>query len=256
VQVKNEDQVYSVLEIADEVVGTVLIDDRLGDKNDYEFDAIEIIMFDDELAIARSLTSFVQQWTDYDTPAVVILGGTDLARRIEALMVARGFDVDRSVNNSKNNAQNRDPVDVLVGITDQKGVIGTATVDVLDGSGLLLDAGINSFSRKAIETARERDIEVLRSDVRAGFITEIECELITREMISKKVGSQFLDDIEIVAGGKIGSKGSVVVDSIENPSTVIGIADGSGSIVRSPGRSGRERIQRVKSMLKQGVRDR
>jgi len=52
----------------------------------------------------------------------------------------------------------------------------------------------------------------------------------------------------VVAGGLVGALGDVVVDSITNPTRVVGVADGRGRIL--PGGKGFEdRIRMVESAL-------
>jgi hypothetical protein len=45
------------------------------------------------------------------------------------------------------------------------------------------------------------------------------------------MGSADLSGVAIVAGGVIGARGRIVVDSIKNPGRVIGIADGMGGLL-------------------------
>jgi len=48
------------------------------------------------------------------------------------------------------------------------------------------------------------------------------------------MGSAVLSGVPVVAGGVIGRRGSVVIDSVKNPSRVIGIADGLGGLLLRP----------------------
>jgi len=109
----------------------------------------------------------------------------------------------------------------------------------------VLDAGIRSLSRKAIERAQERGLAVFRSETRAGYISEIECALITRELFQSVVGSRVLEGTRIVAGGIIGERGDIVVDSVTQPERVYGVADGAGGLIDPPSDDGRDRMERI-----------
>jgi len=43
-----------------------------------------------------------------------------------------------------------------------------------------------------------------------------------------------VDGVPVVAGGAIGERGAVIVDDVENPARIVGVADGSGGLLRQP----------------------
>ncbi len=53
----------------------------------------------------------------------------------------------------------------------------------------------------------------------------------TRHLLSDDYGRRNINNFTVVAGGEIGERGTVVVDSICHPTRVIGVADGAGHLL-------------------------
>ena len=66
--------------------------------------------------------------------------------------------------------------------------------------------------------------------MRAAMAGEMTTVLRTHQM-QKHMGRGEIAGISVVAGGILGEEGDVVVDSIIEPSKVIGIADGRGNLL-------------------------
>ena len=95
----------------------------------------------------------------------------------------------------------------------------------------VIDASLFSFSQKVITFLRQKNIEVYRLDMRAALISEVQLRLETINLVDNVCGFELFDDIRVVAGGKIGLEGDIIVDSIKNPRRIIGVADGLGGIL-------------------------
>jgi 4-hydroxy-2-oxovalerate aldolase len=87
-----------------------------------------------------------------------------------------------------------------------------------------------AFTRSFWNAVFEKKMPVYRVDTRAAFAAELSLVLETKKMM-EIMGSADLSGVAIVAGGVIGARGSIVVDSIKNPGRVIGIADGMGGLL-------------------------
>jgi hypothetical protein len=92
------------------------------------------------------------------------------------------------------------------------------------------DIGIGNFSKKTISEALNGGGEVYRIDVRAGLSSQVLQILETNYLITKVMGRAELRGVRMVAGGIMGEDGAVVVDDIRSPTSVVGIADGKGSL--------------------------
>lgn len=111
------------------------------------------------------------------------------------------------------------------------------------------------FETSFWNAALKKGITICRIDARAAFAAEISLVIETKKMIDV-MGSKLLSGIPVVAGGIIGSRGSVVVDSAKNPTRVIGLADGLGGLLRTeeeiPFKAVKEKIreQLIKNLYK------
>lgn len=103
-------------------------------------------------------------------------------------------------------------------------------VPLLPRHAVIYAARPDSFSSSFWEAVLAEGLYVCRVDSRTGFSAEISLVIETKKMVSV-MGSAMLSGVHVVAGGLIGRLGSVVVDSIKNPTRVIGIADGLGGIL-------------------------
>ena len=90
----------------------------------------------------------------------------------------------------------------------------------------------NAFSNCFVEASLARELFIVRVDLRASLAAEMSLVIETKRVFDM-MGSTVLSGIQIVAGGVIGQRGNVVVDSLKEPTRVIGIADGSGGLLNT-----------------------
>lgn len=137
---------------------------------------------------------------------------------------------------------------VLVGLTPQIASVTREMVEVMNPKGLIMDAGLGSIGDEAIEYANKKGIKLLRLDMRAALTGEIVNLLSTDHLVTKIMGKRKMDGITIVAGGIVGMKGDVVVDSMSDPSLVIGLADGRGNVIYDNLKHQRK-IEKISSLI-------
>jgi 4-hydroxy-2-oxovalerate aldolase len=135
-------------------------------------------------------------------------------------------------------------VDMVIGCDLMSSCIDENIIRSIKNGAVVIDAGRGTLTEKAVMAAKERDITVYGFDMRPGFAGLITRLFETTAFLEKVRGESVVDGIRIVAGGVIGGRGDIIVDSISNPSSVIGIADGKGKILADG--SFQEKIQRVK----------
>lgn len=124
-------------------------------------------------------------------------------------------------------------LDCIIGFARGSSVITKSTISNVRKGGCVLDGGLGNISLSGIKEAKKRKIFLQKIDIRMGFLSNALLMLNTEKLLAKTYGKKRVDNFHIVAGGYIGNKGDVVVDSITNPTKIIGIADGSGSIIDS-----------------------
>jgi 4-hydroxy 2-oxovalerate aldolase/long-chain acyl-CoA synthetase len=120
---------------------------------------------------------------------------------------------------------------LLVGIIPRLPLISVEMLKVMSDKAVVIDAGIGTIYPEAIEYGITRGFQLYRLDMRAGLSGEITNVLETMELTSKVIGTEDSDGVRIVAGGVLGRKGDIVVDSISQPTRVVGVADGCGGLL-------------------------
>ncbi len=143
------------------------------------------------------------------------LSGMDLEIQVDAVEAAR-------------------EAEVLVAFSRQESMISRTMVEVMRGDGLVFDGGIGSVSAEVIAYCNEHGIRVVRPDMRAALASELASLLGTERTVKELMGRTEIAGVSVVAGGLVGRHGEIVVDSVSNPSRVIGVADGKGYVIYEP----------------------
>ena len=141
------------------------------------------------------------------------------------------------------------PVDILVGTETKTAVITENMISAVNSDGLVVDGGIGSLTASSVKKARALGIKVLRLDNRAAISSVVQISLEARDLVNNRMGTDRIAGISVVAGGLMGNDGDIVLDSINKPSTVIGIADGAGRIRNSTNQTEEDALQRIKSLI-------
>ena len=71
----------------------------------------------------------------------------------------------------------------------------------------------------------------------------------TDHLVRHKMGLLEVKGVEIVAGGLLGGPGAIVVDSINNPEYIIGVADGCGNLKAKPTHEDDQHVQFVQEII-------
>jgi hypothetical protein len=189
---------------------------------------------------------------------VTILGAGNLGCKLALKMVERGAHVfitrrdpdkleaiTKALNYIKpaytraevvgltDNREASNKADILIGMAPGTAVITPEIIENLAVGALVIDGGKGTVSQEALKTAEELAIEVYRLDVSAAFEGMISSNFATEHIVRECMGRKLFKGEFIVAGGLLGRKGDVVVDSVNNPKIIYGIADGRGDFIRS-----------------------
>lgn len=142
-------------------------------------------------------------------------------------------------------------IDVLLVCTPGVAVVDSDIIDLMPTGAFILDVGIGTVTPEGITKAHKRNITVQRLDVRPGFSAAVRLALAGHDFVNEIVGSRLDDGIQVVSGGVVGTSGAVVLDSLSRPSRVIGIANGSGDLIRREYTvEEQERIRRISAYHK------
>ena len=120
---------------------------------------------------------------------------------------------------------------LLIGSRLGRPMLSREIVCGLPADAILIGIGGGSLAEDAVQTAIARGMRVLRLDMRAGLSGQVMTVLESKELWEKVMGRGTLGGVPVVAGGELGERGTVVVDSISTPAKVLSVADGKGGLL-------------------------
>jgi len=203
---------------------------------------------------------------------VAIIGAGNIGSKLALTLVERGADVLiyrrnkeymkkianalniiktggtlTKVKYAENAADACKDADIVIGCTPGIQAIDKECINVMKNDGLVIDVGKGSVSKDVITNAQ--GIDIIRTDIQAGFERMISTIFATKELINKNMGRRKIDGITIISGGIMGREGEIIVDNYKNPQRIIGFADGVGDIKRVLSTEEQEKIASLQSKL-------
>jgi hypothetical protein len=91
-----------------------------------------------------------------------------------------------------------------------------------------MDAGIGALLPEAIAVLQQRGALLVRFNMWPAIAGSLVAAHEAQRICKESMGWATLAGIPVVAGGAMGRNGDVIVDSVREPSRVIGVADGQG----------------------------
>jgi hypothetical protein len=138
-------------------------------------------------------------------------------------------DIHYAVNNYKA-AQHSE---IILGCSNsRKPTITKSLLKNCQNLKLIIDIGKGSVSEEAVNYAYKNFIKIYRLDVASSLLSMIESQINYEKIFLKKNGRKKNHDVFFVSGGQLGKKGDIVVDNINNPKHIYGIANGKGDFLK------------------------
>ena len=109
--------------------------------------------------------------------------------------------------------------------------VDASALAAMTPDGVIFDAGIGSISTEAIAYGNESGRRIMRPDMRAVLAADLSAVLGAHRMMDELMGRGEIAGVPVVAGGLVGRYGEIVLDSLSNPSRVVGVADGQGKVI-------------------------
>ncbi len=161
---------------------------------------------------------------------VGVVGESPVGDAIAARLVGRGY---RVASRNGGDDEGTGALELLVVAPAKGAAIDLSQVERVAENGTIIDAIVGVISPQAIARARERGLRLVRLDMRAALGAHVAMSLESADLVERQMGSADIAGVPVVAGGIIGKRGEVVVDSIATPTRVIGIAAGDGRLLGS-----------------------
>ncbi|PFT87576.1 hypothetical protein COK81_20060 [Bacillus thuringiensis] len=121
--------------------------------------------------------------------------------------------------------------DVMLSFLSAENVIREEYLRLINKDTLVIDGGINNFQSSFLTEALKQGSACYRLDVRIAFLynllflsSEVE------SFFTHVMGRRTLNEVDLVSGGVIGRAGDIIVDKMNGPTQIIGIADGHGGV--------------------------
>lgn len=121
-------------------------------------------------------------------------------------------------------------IDLVIGAAIKKNSLDAANISHVKKGAKVYDIGIGNFSGEDINQFKAKDCTLYRIDIRAGISSVVLGLFETDYLVNKVMGQAKIKGVELVAGGVLGNDGAVIIDDINHPSHIIGVADGKGYI--------------------------
>lgn len=122
-------------------------------------------------------------------------------------------------------------LDAILSFVSAERIISANFAELLSKDGIAVDGGIGNFTESFITALIEKGSKILRLDVRLGLpFLEAHLLSIDQPFLNEVMGEREIEGFPIVAGGIVGKNGAVIVDQIQKPKQIIGIANGIGGV--------------------------
>jgi len=139
--------------------------------------------------------------------------------------------------------------DVVIGATNGFQIIDTCVIESVKKNCLIVELGKNNITRDALDLIRDNSLEIYRTDITPAIESYIYQVLRTQKIIENSYGRRQLEFCSISGGGYYALEGDIVVDQIEKPKEIFGIADGMGSLKKHLTESEESVIEKVRSQF-------
>ncbi len=251
------DNIKSMIKEIDGEIDFILIDDSLNfDISKNDISNSKILYYSESSALIDALDAYISNLNQRISSIKYVISGINsisvsFAQHLmeKNVMVYLHDDNDQYLNNTIEVLNKRiqlfpssSAVKVMKAddLQEYDGIIGfkvcmgfelNKLISKVKSSGFVIDAYISSFIDENIKEIRKNKLPFIRIDMRAGLASEVSLRIETFKLLRNVLGKNFVDEIPVVAGGVIGELGMVVIDSLTEPTKVIGIADGKGGLL-------------------------
>ena len=121
----------------------------------------------------------------------------------------------------------------------------------MNPSGIIIDVGKGNFTAKGLEKASKLGISTWRADIYPIISNMVSTAKEMRYFREEVYGiSNRFRDFRVVSGGYIGEKYDIIVDNYKNIKNVLGVCDGTGSMLTELDLIAEKNVTAVKKEIK------
>ena len=138
----------------------------------------------------------------------------------------------------------------IIGCTNSQQVINAEMVNAMDNKGIIIDIGKGNLTKDGLDAAGKRGINAWRADISPMLRSMINSSIEMHEFKKNSYGaSNKFTNFMVVSGGYIGNRYDIIVDNYKKIRFIIGVCDGSGSIMVKLDHKAEENLKVVKKSL-------
>jgi 4-hydroxy-2-oxovalerate aldolase len=258
VSVTGEEQLQSVLDLADGHVDVVLLDvdvkacdpSRPASLGRQRLHKSTLLAYSDSLtwlaAVEEQTTRLLNE--ECAGKSILVAGDHAMASVLVDRLIRRGA---RVIFEARRERLAAEPFDLAIFWTaDQRPCDDPKVVERLQETSIVLDAGIGSVSAEMIAVARCRGVLTVRVNIwptLSGFLLAAHESFRVRH---EAMGQTTIHGVVAVSGGVLGNHGDIVVDNIHEPRRVIGVANGKGGVLFDYPPEVASRVETVEAALR------
>ena len=223
--------------------------------------------------------SFIVEYFSHDIASIggkktAVIGAGNIGSKIAIKLVERGSDVSLYrrdigklnlavdyINSTKSQYTVASAIasssvleacrgaDILIGLTNGIPVIDEEIIANSKNNPLIVDIGKGSISKKAVQLARLRNIEVYRLSIESALEGMIISLISTHNIFKKQVGRAVFHGTKVVSGGLVACEDEFVVDNYSDPKVVYGLGNGAGDFERNMGQEMLSKFKNLESII-------
>ncbi len=228
-----------------------------------------------DITIDATWLFLVDYFHDLSGKTITIIGGGNIGSKLSLKLVESAAEVRvvgnvsdlslniKSINNIKqesvlskvslfeNKIAAAQAADAVIGCTNLQQVIDAELVNKMSPSGVIIDVGKGNFTAEGLEKASQLGISTWRADIYPIISNMVSTAKEMRYFREEVYGiSNRFRDFRVVSGGYIGEKYDIIVDNYKNIKNVLGVCDGTGSILTELDSIAEKNVTTVKKEIK------
>lgn len=170
---------------------------------------------------------------------VAIWGDTLLRTNVEVQLRNMGFEIREAIEKTG------EPLILFSKVPDELLSI------YMHEEKLVIDAALASINPSTVEKLTNHKCTILRPNMHSYILAELEARLGANQKHTTIQGVAEINGIAIASGGWVASKGTVIVDNVNKPRKIFGIANGQGFLFAEEQLSDadKKRLNEIKNLI-------
>ena len=238
-EVYNLNDLKSIIKSIDGIVDYILLDSDIKRKDSRRFikyayentKCSKIYTYSDMAIWCRAVFILMQyKFPNIEDSNVSLFPDNEFSEYLKFLLIKRGAEVNYLNLNNKNYTDNN--IDILVNFSFGESILHKDSIETLREDVVIIDATTKGIEEEAYNLLKNRNYSIFRPEMRPLLSSQMFLLENYNQYLENNIGRLIHNGITYISGGIIGNRGDIVVDSVYNPTKIIGIADGMGSILK------------------------